>query len=274
MNLSGSLVLRNPATKIFLRAMKISSNPFSELDQFKLDCQKAHPRYKDGEDRVRFQLESDESLWPEEVIDATLNLAGFLNMCRGETPLTGKYDLVIALGGARRSPLHRACYAAQAVEDQRAETKCIVIAGSTRLLQESEKPIVQDFAPGALNEYDLCNGAAKKLLGRYPGFNVQTVCKDDPRSGNIGVIDEVMLWHTSNFPNSGPISVAGVTTRIYTVGLHLDLARAAKRYGWSNFLAAGHSTDPETVFNRTLTSYLAECLTTLSKAADAAAMGC
>lgn len=268
MNLSGSLILKSPASRMFLRASGIEVNPFTQLEAFKQACEQANPRYKGGRDLVRFQLEEDESNWPEEVTDATLNLAGFLGMCRGETPLTGEYDVIIALGGARRAPLHRACYAAQAIEDVRATADMIIVAGSIRQLAATEKP--QDYAVGADTEYDLCVGAASWIQKRYPKLNISTVCKNDPRSGNDGVIDKVMQVLGA----STPLSVAAVTTKIYAVGLHLDMARAARRHGWRGFLAAGHGSDPEMVSKRGLIPYYSECLTTLRKAAIAAAEGC
>lgn len=270
MNTSGRLLLGDHATKIFLRAMGIKYNPLHDLDNFLKACEQANPRYKGGKDLVRFQLEADEATWPEEIVDATMNLAGHIGMCRGETPLTGAHDIIIALGGARRSPLHRACYAAQAIIDNRASTNLIAVAGSNRQLAESEKTVVQDFAPNAETEYDLCVGAMKKLQSRYPQLTVVAICKDDPKSGNDGVIDETML----QFGSRNGMSIAIVTTRIYAVGLHLDMARAAKRHSWGNFLAAGHSSDPEMVFNRTISVYLSECLTTVRKAAIAASEGC
>ena len=274
MNLSGELVLRNSASRMFLRAVGIEANPFTEMESFLLACQQANPRYKNGKDLVRFELE-DEALWPQDVHDATLNLAGFLNMCRGETPLTGAWDIIIALGGARRSPLHRACYAAQAVVDVRATVSvAIAVAGSTRLLNDAEKAQVQDFAPGAETEYDLCYGAAEKVKTHYPELNVVSICKDDAKSGNDGVIDQTIEVLDPETAEHKPLRVAAVTTRIYTVGLHLDMAKAAKRHSWRDYAAAGHASDPETVFNRKTATYLSECLTTLRKAAIAHAEGC
>jgi len=233
-----------------------------------------NPRFSEGNDLVRFQLERDLRPLDEEIMDATLNLAGYFNMLRGETTLTGKYDLIAAPGGARRAPLHRACAAAQSIVEGRVDAKILVIAGSTRLLKDEEKPIVQDYAPDAVTEYDLCFGASLRILEKYPTLPVYTVRTDNPNAGNDDVIDRVMDFYHEEFPESGPISVAMVTTRHYAVGLHLDMARAAKRHGWRNFLAAGHCVDPETLFNRSMMIYFSECLTTLRKAAIAAAEDC
>lgn len=274
MNISGSLLLRNHATRIFMRTLGITANPIEQFDLFLRECKRANPRYEGEKDRVRFQLEKDSRLWSEEARDAIFNLAGYLNMLRGETPLTGAFDYIITMGGARRAPLDRACFAAQAILDSRASaSKGIVIAGSTRLLADDEKPLIQDYAPGAETEHDLCVGACERILKRHPELKIFTVRHDNPRSGNDGVINEFMNNHNQRFSNNEPLRIAGVTTRIYTVGLHLDLARAANRYGWRDFFAAGHSSSPEMVFNRQDSTYLSECFTTLRKAAIAAAEG-
>ena len=138
MNLSGAQVLKSSASKIFLRALRIGYNPFTQCGLFRRACEEMNPRFDLERELVRFELEKDDRMWPEEIVDATMNLASFLNMCRGETPLTGKYDLIIASGGARRAPLHRATYAAQSILDDRAITKDLVLAGSSRVLREDE----------------------------------------------------------------------------------------------------------------------------------------
>lgn len=273
---SGKTLLGQPAALIFLREFGITADPFRELPLFKEQCEKANDRYKDGKDLVRFQLESDPARLQTGEELSVLNLAGYLGMKHGETPLTGKWDTIIALGGARRAPLHRACYAAQALVDKRADARLLVIAGSTRLLKKEEIPLVQDYAPGATidsTEYDLCVGAANKVLQKYPFLNVVTVCKDNPRAGNDDVIDQVMAEIPEHL-GEGPYRITAVTTRIYVTGLELDMARAAKRHGWTGYGAAGHPTDPEGVFNRTIKIYSSECATIMRKAAVAAAEGC
>jgi hypothetical protein len=254
--------------------MGIDADPINDTELFLEACSQANPRYQGGKDLVRFQLEQDETTWPEEVQDATMILAGHLGMLRDSTPLSGKYDMIIALGGARRSPLHRACYAAQAVVDKRASVSYILaIAGSTRPLGETEKAQVQDFAEGAETEFDLCSGAAEVIRARYPDLHAEAVCNPDPKSGNDGVIDR-SIEMLRLAAGQKTLRVAAVTTQIYVQGLYLDMARAAKRHGLHSSTAAGHSSDPEMVFNRTVSTYLSECLTTLRKAAIAAREGC
>jgi len=271
---SGKLLLGQDATRLFLHEIGIEVDPIRELEDFKKACEQANPRYQGGRDLVRFQLEQDTSTWPAGVRYATMNFALRLGMTSGETPLNGEWDLIIALGGARRSPLHRACYAAQAIAESRAGAGILAVAGSTRLLNDIEKSQVQDFAPNAETEYDLCVGAMNQVKKRYPKLTVAAICKDDPKSGNDGVIDQTIDALSHELAIHKPLRVASVTTRIYVIGMELDMARAAKRHGWRGYAAAGHSSDPEMVFNRTISTYLSECLTTLRKAAIAAAESC
>ena len=132
----------------------------------------------------------------------------------------------------------------------------------------------QDYAPDAEDEYGLGVGAQKRIQKRYPDLKVWAIRNDDPRSGNDGVIDKTVEVMRQELASFKPLRVAAVTTRIYVAALHLDMARAAKRHGWSQFFAAGHDSDPEVRFNRTISVYLTECLTTLRKAAIAAAEDC
>lgn len=269
---SASSLMRSPATRIFLRAVKITANPFTETAEFIQACNDANQRFRQGQDLVRFQLEAERGPWTDEVMDATLNLAGFLGMCRGETPLTGKYNLIISTGAARRAPYNRLCAVVQTIIDGRAEADFIVTAGSTRPLLDAEKKVAEDYAPGAKTEYDLCFGAREVVLSRFPELEIEAVCSENPHSGNDEVIDQVMRSFQRKLPDHP--SVAVMTTQIYVKGLHYDLARAAKRHGWSSFLSVGHCSDPEMVFKRTIATYHSECLSTLRKAALALAEGC
>ena len=130
------------------------------------------------------------------------------------------------------------------------------------------------YALDAEDEYGLGLGAQKRIQQRYPDLNVWAICNHDPKSGNDGVIDKTLEVMSTELAPYKPLRVAAVTTRIYVQALHMDMARAAKRHGWSQFFAAGHDSDPEMRFNRTTSVYLTECLTTLRKAAIAAAEGC
>lgn len=280
MKTSARLSLRQDNVLDFLDKFGIEADPIHELDEFLLACQQVNPRYQGNRDLVRFQLETDESTWDDSTIRAIMKLAKSWGMTHGDT-MFSDFDgnVIVALGGARRSPLLRALYAILATLDRKAYANLIIVAGSLRQLLDAEKLVTQDFAPDAQTEYDLCVGARNMLLARYPHIKIETVCEDDPKSGNDGVIKAVMRACENRLAtqygfNASKMSFAGVTTQIYVRALDFDLARNAKIYGWSDYAAAGHCSDPEMVAKRTVATYLSECLTTLRKAALAAAEGC
>ncbi len=268
--LSGNLLLRSDAAQLFLEEIGIDADPFTEPEAFLKACEQANPRYKGGRDLVRFQLEEDETQWEPQQRRATMILARELGMFN-EKRLEGDWDVVIALGGARRSPLHRACYAAEAIARGKAGAKVLVFAGSNRPTNKAEQVTVEDFAPKADEEIKICEGAAGVIKKRYPDIRIVTICNPDPKSGNRGVIARVMEELGNSF---GEIkTVATVTTAIYRTALMLDMKMEAPEQGWTYFDAAGHPSDPEMVFNRTTATYCSENLTTLRKASMAAAMG-
>ncbi|MEI8060678.1 MAG: hypothetical protein WCG99_00055 [Candidatus Berkelbacteria bacterium] len=269
--LSAKLTLLSDATQLFLEEIGIDADPIAEKEAFRKACEQANPRYKGGRDLVRFQLEEDSTQWKPQQLRATMILARELGMFN-EKRLEGNYDAIIALGGARRSPLHRACYAAEAIARGKAATKVLVIAGSNRPVNEAEQKTVRDFAPEADEEIKICEGAAEVIKKRYPDIRVVTICNPDPKSGNRGVIQRVMAELDGLFHDKIR-KVATVTTGIYRTALMFDMMMESPEHGWTYFDAAGHPSDPEMVFNRTTSTYCAENLTTLGKASDVAAIG-
>lgn len=267
--LSGRLTLKSDAAQLFLKQIGIDADPFHDLDAFKQACSQANPRYKGNRDLVRFQLEEDASSWEPELCHATMILARELGMFN-EKRFEGVADIGLALGGARRSPLHRGCYIAEAIARGKADVKFLVIAGSTRPVGEAEQATVQDFAPRVKTEIDICEAAADFIGRKQPHMCIKVICNDDPRSGNRGVLAKVMLEIGSYYPIH---SIIASTTAIYRTALMFDLMLAKEEYSLTYVDAAGHPSDPEMVFNRTIATYLSENLTTLSKAADVAAIG-
>ena len=269
--LSAKLTLLSDPAQMFLEAIGIDADPIREPEAFQKACEQANPRYKGGKDLVRFQLEEDYTQWKPQQLRATMILARELGMFN-EKRLEGNFDVIIALGGARRSPLHRACYAAEAIARGKAATNALVIAGSTRPVNEAERATVKDFAPDADEEIKICQGAAEVISKRYPNIRVITVCNPDPKSGNRGVIQRVMAELDGLFHNNIR-KVASATTGIYRTALMFDMMMESPNFGWTYYDAAGHPSDPEMVFNRTTSTYCSEGLTTLSKACMAATMG-
>ena len=268
--LSGKLLLKTEAARLFLRHVGIDADPIKEYDAFKQACSQANPRYKGDRDLVRFQLEENTSTWDPDLCDATMLLARELGMFNEKRFDRTVAKIGLALGGARRSPLHRACYIAEDIVRGKIKVDVLVVAGSTRPLNEAEQATVQDFAPGAQTEISLCDGAADFIKRKLPNQSVKVVCNDDPRSGNRGVIAQVIEEIGYNQPIN---SLIACTTGIYRTALMFDLMLAKKDHNLTYVDAAGHPSDPEMIFNRTVATYLSENLTTISKAADVAAIG-
>lgn len=274
---SGELVLRNRDARRLMKGLKIKTNPFTQLQEFLDECNDKNPRRnKDGEWEVRF-LTPDvapeaRAEWLDNIADDVMTAAAALHMIYGENVLTGPSDWGIAPGGARWAPLDRLCHIADQVMDAKASVKYgIIAAGSTRKLKDPEKAVVQDYAPGAETEYDLCCAAAKKVLKRYPELHIETVCSPNENSGNDEVIAKVM----EHIGGGKGLRIAIATTQIYHVGAFLDAARYKQQYAWDSVKVAGHCTPPWQKFDRDpLKTYLPECLTTYRKAAIAFAEGC
>ena len=265
-------ILANPATGLLLEALGYKADPFKNLEDVVRFCEEMNPRFpKDQRKLVRADLEKDSTNWPRNISMAIDNMSRQLGMRHGETPLPDEaYSLIVAFGGNRFAPLHRLLYVVNLLLERRVETGIVISVGSTRILREGDRPVAPDYAPSAETEIDLCNGAVNYVKKRYPDLNIVTVCKEDPEADTLGVIEAVMAYYDANVRKSAdPISVGGVTTRIYSPNLEVDMGVAAKIYGWDGFAVAGHASDPLMMFNRTDATYLSELLTLIRKVAMA-----
>jgi hypothetical protein len=187
-------------------------------------------------------------------------------MLETETPLQGNYDVVIVLGGARQSNLDRTRYAVDAIKKGNATFKHLVVAGSSRELQEAERENTTNYAPGAKTEFDLCVGAAATAAKENPGLVVSVMYVEDKRAGKPTVIENVLATLQSNGSLPGGASVAAVTTQIYQTSTERDLARIAEQFGVAETFVAGNPSDPSVVAKRTPATYLSEVLCTLRAA--------
>ena len=161
----------------------------SELPlQFIEAIKQLDPRFQGGRDLVRWQLEQDQTQWDEETKRVILDVAASMRMTEGETPLVGQYDAVIVLGGARQANLDRARYAVESVHKERASFGHLIVAGSTRKLNETEQSNTENYAPGAETEYDLCVGAARTISIENPGLIVSTMLVEGEKAGTPIVI--------------------------------------------------------------------------------------
>lgn len=244
---------------------------YTDPEAFRSACNERNPRFSSGEAIHRLDLSDDMIDWKEGLPGATLDLYDTFQMERQERVLKGSFDWVICPGGNRWSPYDRAAHAAQQIIDAIATSDHgIVIAGSTRPLNDKDKYAAMMYAAGAETEYDLCLGAANKIQERYPNLTITTVCEDNPRSGNDGVIDRVM----EEIGGGAGLSFGIVTTMYYYVGMCLDAARARKRHQWDSVRVAGHTTTPWMLLERTDLMKYCECLVTLYKASQAYEAGC
>lgn len=273
---SGRMLLKRAATRIFLRDIGITQDPFTELEEFLLACEQANPRYKGGKDLVRFELNEDPTHWEDAQRDAIINLAGSFGMLGGkETPFNQPVKVAVATAGANRSTLQRTMHLVQSILDGRAAAELIVVAGSTRPLRPKEIPFVKDYAfygEDAKTEWDCCIGAKEIIREAHPGLRIIAIRCDDPKSGTEGVIEAVMNDERVQ-KLGGRLTTAWITTQIYVEGLRQKLAISGLKYPDCTFLGFGHSSEPEVIYRRALDIYLSEGLTTIRNAAIAASMG-
>ncbi|MEO6702209.1 MAG: hypothetical protein ABI140_05935 [Jatrophihabitantaceae bacterium] len=96
------------------------------------------------------------------------------------TPTTPRYDAddrTLVLGGGFRSPLLRARYASL-LQRQRVDLGAPYFLGSPRPLittAPAERPVVESYAPGAADEFDLMTAAAGGEFGLAPA-DVRFLC--------------------------------------------------------------------------------------------------
>jgi hypothetical protein len=89
------------------------------------------------------------------------NATDKLGMVESSHPERDHYDFMTILGGANLSPLLRLRYGLSAG----ATFGAVVLLGSDRKVGPKERSATDTYAPGAVTEYDLMNGAAETLLG-------------------------------------------------------------------------------------------------------------
>jgi hypothetical protein len=254
----------------FLEHFGVQTNPAEQPEQFLEAMAQLDPRYQGGRELVRFELEADQTDWPEETKQIIMRAAESMRMLDTETPLIGDYKVVIALGGARQSNLDRTRYAAVAAESEQATFGELVVAGSIRKLNDAEKENVKNYAPEAETEADLCAAAASTVGAEHFGLKITHYAVFEERAGTPRIIESLL----ENMITRGEITenakIAAVTTQIYQASTELDLARVAKQFGITETFTAGNPSDPKVIEARTPATYLSEVLRTLKAAALAA----
>lgn len=235
----------------FLEHFRVTLDPF-RAEKCIEPLQELDPR-KGG--LVRFQLESDSTNWPDETKEIVRLTAETMGMFKRETPLEGDWDLVIALGGARRANFDRLNYAAEAIAQGRATTQELIIVGSfERLLSEKEREFTASFAPGATTEYALCESAYEEVNQHYQGL--VNDCVGVHAENAPGLFQGILEDHVVE-------RMAVVTTQIYRMFTLFDLARVASWNLINEVMVAGNPSDPKIVAARTTATYLSEIIRTI-----------
>jgi hypothetical protein len=253
----------------FLQHFGVEVSPTEQPEQFMVAMKELDPRYQEGRELVRWELAADQREWPEETKDVILRTAESMRMLEKETPLSGHYDVVIALGGANQQNHERPAYALEAMKEGKASFKQLVIAGSSRKLKDPEIANAANYAKDPVTEFDLCVAGAAKVAAEYPGVPVSVLLVDDEKAGTPDVIESVLNFMQANSNLPKDARVAAVTTQIYQESTELDLARVAQKFGITKSEAAGIPSPAKTIEGRTPATYLSEVVRTLKAAVNA-----
>lgn len=253
----------------FLSHFQIKADPVGEADVFQAALKELNPRYKEGRTLVRWELEADQTAWPEETLGVIERAATSMNMLKHETPLAGQFDAVIVLGAARQAPKDRTLYAVNAVAESRATVGQIIAVGSARKLKEAEQEAVANYAPTAQTEADLMVAAANLALAQAPEVPVRVIQLEEEKANTAFVVKAALstLQAEGRLPENARIGA--VTTQIYQAASQLDVQRAAKEFGIDAVYTAGNPSDPAVVAKRTPATYLSEVARTLTAASKA-----
>ncbi|MDO8444132.1 MAG: hypothetical protein Q7S80_01340 [bacterium] len=272
--MTGRDVLALGSVVEFLMYFGLTIDPLTEVEQFVNALAQLDPRYKEGRDLVRYQLEQDQTQWPAEAVEAIMACANYMGMRKLDTPLVGNFDLVVALGGARQANLDRAQFAAKAWSEEATTFGQLIVAGSNRILLETEIENVVNYARDARTEFDLCVAAAGLVAVQWPGMITSQFCVLDERAGTPAILESLIGAGLGSRLLSVDSRIAVVTTQIYTLATELDLARVLNKLRIrAHRMVAGTPSDPETFAKRTTATYLSEVIRTLRAAALAAQAG-
>ncbi len=252
----------------FLQHFGVEANPLEQPEAFRDAIQQLDPRYQGGRSLVRYELEADQTEWDDTTKDLITRTAESMRMLEAETPLQGDFDAVIVLGGARQSNLDRTNYAVNAIKSGKANVKQLIVAGSSRELNEAEQENTANYAPGAKTEFDLCVGAAATAARENPGLVANVMYVEDKKAGTPAVIEKVLATLQANGSLPAGSKVAAITTQIYQASTERDLDRVAQQFGVTETFTAGNPSDPNVVAKRTPATYLSEVLRTLRSAVN------
>jgi hypothetical protein len=251
----------------FLEHFAVEVSPTEQPEQFLEALAQLNPRFQGGRELVRWQLEADQTEWDDATKDVIMRTAESMQMLETETPLAGQFDVVIVLGAARQANLDRARYGAKAIKEGGAQVKQLVIAGSSRPINEVEQKNTANYAAGAKIEFDLCGGAATAVARENPGLILSEMYVGNEHADTSNTVEGVLSTLQTNGSLKDSVRIGAITTQIYRAATALDLARAAKQFGITETFTAGNPSDPSIVAKRTPATYLSEILRTLKAAA-------
>lgn len=259
----------------------IEADPHSDREGFRSALAQLDPRYKGERSLVRWQLEADQTVWPEATDVLVKRTAESMRMMQTETPLQGRFDLVLVLGGARQAPADRARYAVKCLFST-ADFIEVAVLGSQRPLNEQEQANVTNYALKAQTEADLAVAATTVLQQEDSRLAEERQVKPKIKHAYPRAIDQVkastadvVAFELSKITGRGTeaevelpqgFKLGAVTTQIYQPATQLDIVRVAKDYGITDVFTAGNPSDPNVVAKRTTATYLSEVLRTLRAA--------
>jgi hypothetical protein len=116
--------------------------------------------------QYRERLQASAADFTPEFRAQVLELTKQLGLVRAQEPRASRYDKTLILGGGYVFPLLRARYAAQ-LRAAGIDLGEVCFLGSPRFLIEEppERPVVEEYAPGATDEFDLMVSAAHAEFG-------------------------------------------------------------------------------------------------------------
>lgn len=165
----------------------------------------SHWDYRKGAER-------QEVNWTDEVLDdpaseqsqAIFDAADRLGLVQSSVPNNKNPNYLTILGGANHAPLHRLAYGIGAVETV---GKAIVYLGASRVLPDGERQKTSDYAPGAINEFELGCAALETVLGARIVEDIREI-----RDGDV--------WHTRmyEYEQAGVTAVAFALSTPKTIG--------------------------------------------------------
>lgn len=131
---------------------------FSERWDYRTIQRKARDN-KTGESARWLVDDSLISDYQKKVVEASIEDLGIIGITE---PTKKDYDYIIALGGARYSCLFRPKYTEQLIAKYKINPKAVVMLSGMRPISESERSATDEYAPGAITEYDLMNAGIEK----------------------------------------------------------------------------------------------------------------